>query len=75
MLTVAFLCEEKIRLPRGGEIGHSIARVEERRSLILWELCVWAEGQGFVVSETAVCLVSSHKTQVAMMKKDIYLSS
>jgi hypothetical protein len=53
-LTVALLGEEEVGLAGGGEVGDSVASVEESWALVGGELGVGTESEGLVVAEVAV---------------------
>lgn len=48
------LSEEEIGLLSSRQVGDSVTGVEHGWALISWEVGVWADGDGFVVSEIAV---------------------
>lgn len=47
------LREQKIRLPRRGEIGHAVSRVEKDRPLVIRKAGVLPDLDGLVVAEPA----------------------
>ena len=51
---MTLLGEEKIGLACGGEVGDTVASVEESWALVGGELGVGAESEGLVVAEAAV---------------------
>ena len=56
-LTVALLGEEEIGLTSSGQVGDTVAGVEQSWALVGRQLGVWAEGEGLVVAEAAVTML------------------
>lgn len=57
MLTVAFLRKQEIRLPRGGQIGHSVSGVQQNRALTVGQGCIGLDLKRLVVTEMAAHLL------------------